>query len=145
MAALWTAEDTIETWLSTELNSLADATNSATSSAKSNDASSTERRLYANVEIYIATQGSARAGDANVSLYIIPEVDDANYGDAANYQNYYAGSISLDAATTARYNILRNVLLPPSDFKVMLRNDTGQALAASANTVKAKRFSAEDV
>jgi len=145
MSTLWTAEDSIETWLSTELNSLADATNSSASAAKSNDASSTERRLYANIEIYSAAQGSARATDAVVSVYLIPEVDDTNYGDTTNYYNYHVGTVKLDAATTARYNIIRNVLLPPSDFKVLLRNDTGQALASSGNTVKAKRFSVEDV
>lgn len=143
MATLFTAEDTIETWMSTDLNALADATN-VLSSALSNDAATTERRPYANIEIFTGTQ-TARSTDAVISLYIIPEVDDTNYGDATNYENYYIGSVSLDAAVTARYSIITMVTLPPSDFKIVLRNDTGQAFAATGNTVKAKRFGFEDV
>ena len=147
MAGKFTAEGTIATVLTTELNSLADAGISSASSAESNDAAA-ERHLFANFEIYIAAQGTNRTAGASISLYVIPEVDDTNYGATTDecLNNYYAGSVSVDdAALAARYLILEDVKLPPSDFKVVLKNDTGQALAASGNTVKYRTFGYEDV
>lgn len=147
MAGKYTAESTIATALSTELNSLANAGISSASPALSNDGTG-ERDFFGNFEIYIAAQGTNRSAGASISLYVIPEVDDTNYGSSVGecLDNYFAGSVAVDdAALAARYIILEGVKLPPSDFKVVLKNDTGQAFAASGNTVKFKRHGYEDV
>jgi hypothetical protein len=145
MAYKHSALEAVFTALSTELNSLANATACSASSAFDND-SSGQRWPAAMVEIYIATQGTARSAGASVSLYIIPTTDGTNYGDGTDecLENYAVGHYSLDDATTARY-ITGRVHLPPTDFKVVLKNNTGQALAASGNTVKFAEFTAEDV
>ncbi|MCB1901470.1 MAG: hypothetical protein KDH16_19400, partial [Rhodocyclaceae bacterium] len=57
--------------------------------------------------------------------------------------NYLVGTYSLDAATTAR-RITKRVNLPPTDYKVVLKNNTGQPLASTLNTVKFREFTAED-
>ena len=145
MAYKHSALETIFTALSTELNSLANGVACSPSSAFDND-DAAQRWPTAMVEIYIAAQGTARSAGASVSLYIIPTTDGTNYGDNTDecLENYAVGHYSLDDATTARY-ITARVHLPPSDYKVVLKNSTGQAFAASGNTVKFREFTAEDV
>jgi hypothetical protein len=127
-----------------ELNSLADDTAVLSSTTYSND-SSTERALLANFLIAIAEQGGARAGSpCQVSLLIVPEVNGV-FGDAATLAtagNYIArradGSactFALDAAVTARSLTASSVQLPNSNYKVGLLNESGQAFAASGNSV----------
>ena len=127
-----------------ELNSLADDAAALASTALSNDASA-ERKTLANFLITIAEQGGARAGSpCRMALLIVPEVN-AVYGDVAalvnagNYVARYADGtqcyINLDAAVTARAFSLSGVQLPNANYKVGLLNESGQALAASGNSV----------
>lgn len=136
------APASISTILSTELNSLADGGNKL-SAALSNDAAG-ELYLYADFELYLSTQGSARASDARVDIYILIETDGSNYtygGDSQDPpENSWVGSMLFDATTTARYNHLRGIQLPPTDFKVLLINETGQALASTGNTLKWTKY-----
>lgn len=146
MAYKHSALETIWTALSSELNSLADGADSALSAEEDNSASG-QRWPMAMVEIYIALQGTARTAGASVSLFVVPSTDGTNYGDAATAatsNNYLVGVYSLDAATTARY-LTGRITLPPTKYKVELRNNTGRALASSGNTVKIREFTGEDV
>jgi len=145
MAAKYTALETIFTALSTELNSLADASVCSASSAFDND-SSGQRFPSAMLEIYIAAQAAIRNQYGFVSVFLVPTTDGTNYGNATAecLDNYLVGSYVLDSATTARY-ITAQIVLPPTDYKILLRNNTGQALASSGNTVKIRKFTAEDV
>lgn len=130
------------TILTTELNSLGDGANKL-SSAISNDAAG-ELYLYMDIEIYVATQASARAADARVDVYILEELDGSNYtygGDSDDPpDNAWVGAFIFDAATTARYNHLRGIPLPPTDFKILIINETGQAFASSGNTLKIAKY-----
>ncbi len=54
-------------------------------------------------------------------------------------------SFVLDAATTARRLTLTNIPIPPFKFKLYVRNDTGQVLAASGNTLKYRRHNEQIV
>lgn len=135
------------TVLTTEMNSLASGSLSTLSAAQSNDQSG-EFYTVADAEIYIAAQGTNRAAGASVSIYVFPTVDGTNYPDTTDecLDNYYAGSRALDdAALAARRLVIEGIRLPNSDFKIALKNDTGQALAASGNTVKLARYSFADV
>lgn len=140
------ALETIFTALSTELNSLADGAACSASSAFDNDSAS-QRWPEAMVEIYIAAQGTNRSSGASVSLYVIPTTDGTNYGDVTDecLNNYRVDSYSLDDGATAARYIVGRILLPPTDYKVVLKNNTGQAFAATGNTVKFREFTAEDV
>ncbi len=53
------------------------------------------------------------------------------------------GAFSFDAATNARDAVLDMVPLPNANFKVVVKNNTGQALAASGNTLTLERYSLE--
>lgn len=146
MPANYTARGTAATVLTTELNSLTSGSISAVSSAQDNDTAGT-RDLYAQAEIYLAAQGTNRASGAHVALYLVPELDGTNYGATTDecLDNYFAGSASLDdAALAARYLIIDRVRLPVGDFKVALKNGTGQSLASSGNTVKLRAYTLED-
>ncbi|MBA3034819.1 MAG: hypothetical protein KKF85_03410 [Gammaproteobacteria bacterium] len=146
MPRRYTAEDTIATALSTELNSLANGSICAVS-AEIDNTTSGKRWPYMEVEVVIAAT-AARSVGAFCALYLVPEVDDTNYPDASTsttgneyMSKYYVDSFPLDAATTARRLVTKQLDLPPGNFKLALSNNTGVALAASGNTVKFRRYS----
>lgn len=141
---LWTERATGSAVATTELNSLADDAAAVGAAALSNGVS-TERNLLADFLITIALQGGARTGSpCRVGLVIVPEVN-GTYGDiatlatASNYIARFADGTqayrTLDAATTARSLTLDGVQLPNCSFKVGVLNESGQALAASGNSV----------
>lgn len=126
------------TLLTTELNSLANNAATAPSSALSN---STEQDLYVDLE-FVGTYGSAPTAGTTVDAYFVRSVDGTNYEDASSTgpilpQNGYVGSFVLRAVTTGQRVVIPQVPCPSRDFKVMLLNNaTGQAMAASGNTLK---------
>lgn len=149
MPRRYTVESAISTALSTELNTLANAGITALSPEIINDSAGT-RFPYMEVELVLAAQGVARAAGAFCALYLVPEVDDTNYPDVATsttgnefMAKYYIDSFPLDAATTARRFAVRQIDLPPGRFKLALSNNTGQALAATGNTLKYRTYSDE--
>ena len=118
--------------LATELNSLANGSLSSASSAYDN--SSNLYPLCA-VEVVIATQGSARSAGATVTVFMSSSATGTTQDNTV--ESPIAMTFALDAATTARTHTFHNVpLTPSSSSKFTLLNSTGQALAASANTVK---------
>lgn len=124
---------TIATALSTELNTLVLATASAASAAIDN---TTTLELFADVELVIAAQGLARLAGANFALYIVQALDGTNYGDASIATAELVAMFPMDAATTARRAVVRDVPVPPGLFKLFLMNNSGRDTAATGNTVK---------
>lgn len=128
--------------MTTELNSIANGAGAITGTALSNDAAG-ELHPYATFELYLAAQGSARAAGANVQMFIIPEISDNYAYGSASLQppaNCLAGVFSFDAATNARYSVLANVPIPPTNFHIVLWNATGQALASTGNILSWEAF-----
>lgn len=115
----------------------ANATDSAGSSTIDN---STALELYANVELVVTTQAAARSAGAKVSLYILHSLDGSNFDDALSSTADLVGAWALDATATARRRTLSDIPIPPGLFQFMVRNDTGQAFAAST-TVKYRTHS----
>ena len=144
MVALYSAHDAKEDILTTEMNSLADGANKM-SAAFSNDASG-ERDLMASFILELATT-STRTG-TNVDLYILPEVDTvyASGSDSVDPEpKYKVDSFTFDLATTAKNDIVRDVRLPNSNFKVLVQNNLGILFAATGTTLKMERYNYEDV
>lgn len=139
---LYTERTTGTTVVSTELNALANDTAALVSTALSNDASD-ERNLLADFMIVIAQQGGARDGGA-ITLLIVPEVN-STYGDvatvktalihAAHQDDGTVCSFVLDSAVTARAITVSYVKIPNGNYKVGLLNESGQALAATGNSI----------
>jgi hypothetical protein len=124
--------------LTTELNSIANNANTAASAAIDNTSA---LDLYADIELVIAAQGSARSAGAYIAVYFVHALDGTNYDDVNETTAELAAVYPLDAATSARRRTVRDVPIPPGLFKVFARNVTGQALASSGNTVKYRAHS----
>lgn len=138
----WEVPASPETILTTELNALGIGANKI-SGVISNDQSG-ELYLYADIELYVNST-AARGDDARVELYLLGLVAGGSYaygGDALDpAPNTHVGDFQLDAgATTARMAVLRNILLPPEDFKLLVTNELGVAMASVNNTLKIIRY-----
>jgi len=123
----------ITTVLSTGLNSLANGTNSAASSAYDN---TSNLDPLVDIELNLTVQGSARSAGATVDVYMVTRLDGTNFPDINETTAELVASFVLDAATTARRAVIRDIALPPEQVEFFLRNRTGQAFNASGSTVK---------
>lgn len=139
----WSDYPTITGYLTTELNALADGGNKI--GAEIDNTSNGD--MYMDLELYVATQGVARDTGAYVALYILPSVGGTNFcygGDALDPPaTALVGTFPLDAAVTARYVSLTHILLPAGKFKMLVMNETGQAFAATLNTLKYTLYNEE--
>jgi len=146
--AKYTALSTAAQVMGSELNSLANGGAALAGVASSNDADlSTERLTLVNLEVYLAAQGSARTGDNKVSVLVVPEGQTSQYGDisasddalAANYlakrDDGSSVEFNVDASSDAVRFTAANVRIPMGNFKWGVLNGSGQALAASGNTL----------
>jgi len=146
----WLAPESLVTYFTTELNSLADSTSETTGFVVLGAEIDNEANLfqYISFEIVIAAQGSARAVGGVIEIWKAEAVDATpNYPadtNAAFITNFLRAFV-FDAATTGRRLVITNVPLPPYKVKFQLRNDTGQALAASGNTFKYRRHNEQVV
>lgn len=140
----WEAPAALQSYLTTELNSLAD--DDSVVGAKIDNVADGENEMFIALELVIAEQGGARDG-GGVDVYLIPSLDDTNfgYGDAAGLVDpgNLLCTFDLDAAVTARRVIRANLPIPPLDFKLQPFNRTGQAFAATGNTLSYRLYSPE--
>ncbi len=142
-ALLWATPATLTTYLSTELNSLASAGNKLGAAI----ANETARARFIGLEIAVAAQGSARVEGAHIAVYLLPALDGSTFSYGADAVDASPSNLvataQLDASTSARTVVLPDIPIPPFDFKLLIENNTGQALAASGNTVKHRTYGEE--
>lgn len=127
------AYGTVTSALTTELNSLANSSNTAASTAIDNTSA---LAMFIDLELVVAAQASARSAGATIEVYLALALDGTNYADINETTAELIASFPLDAATTARRAARRDIPIPPGKFQLFARNRTGQALASSGNTVK---------
>ena len=137
------------TILDTGLNSLAN--NSLAASAAQDNSSDLD--LYADLEIVVSGFGaSINQGVVYLEVYLCTSVDGANYPDGHD-ASVTPAAIALVGVTVkatangsgALRNTINGIPLPPRQFKVVVKNISGQALAASANTVKIRKYKLQSV
>lgn len=140
---------TEESILSTELNSLTNTSLAISSAITITDS------LYILADLtFVFTFGTAPTANTGFSVWFLRETDGSNYEDG---DGTFGGSsnttpsripdvvVPVRAVNTAQ-RVIRQVVLPPGTFKVLVKNDgTGQTLAASGNTVKLKPYTYQNV
>lgn len=139
----WSALGTLTTYLSTELNSLASAANKLGAAI----ANQTNKDKLAILEL-VVTFGTAPAAGKSVDLYAVFSADGTNYSDGDDTVDppvtSYLCSFPLRAVTTAQRIVVPNVpLLAPASVKLLLLNESGQAMAATGNTLKYATYNSE--
>jgi len=123
--------------MTTAMNSLADNTITAASTAVDN---STNLDTKAWLELN-TTYGSSPSDNApSVDVFMATAPDGTNYESApltggADQAHMYVGSFPIQKVTSAQRIVIGPIDLPPSKFKLYLDNQTGQAMAASGNTL----------
>jgi hypothetical protein len=124
--------------MTTELNSLGDDSRSVSTEQDN----STDLYLFDDVEWKNGTFSSAPDAGAVMELYCVAqELDGTGYEDGEDGSNDPAaanlvGVFNIRAVTSAQTHIIRQVPIPPSKFKYVIINRTGQALNASGNTLR---------
>lgn len=138
----WTALGTLTTALSTGLDALANVAR-AISAAITN---STAKDRWIDIELNVTFAVAPSAG-GYVGVYLIPSLDGTNYSDGDGTivppATMFVGSFPVRAVTTAQRVHLRQIQLPPTDFKVLVDNQSGQAFPASGSTVKYRTYNEE--
>lgn len=135
---------TADTILTTELNSLANNTNAIKSTAVA--PTSTEYTMV-EVELYV-TFGSAPTANTAVSIWFLREIDGTNYedGSASITPTRNPDVVFGVRSTTNPQRMIKTCILPPGNFKPLVRNEgTGQAFSASGNVVKIRPVTLQSV
>lgn len=141
MASIKYEAAAIATMLSTELNALANA--AAALGVEYDNATGLYTHALFQLEVTFAVAPTA---NSTVDLYIIPASDGTNYTDytagAAGKAPYtgFIGGIPLEAKTTIHRVAIGYgrdmIILPPTKFKILAINKSGQAFPASGSTIK---------
>jgi hypothetical protein len=136
----WESSPSLTSYLTTELNSLADGAGVLGAEIDN----STGLDTFLDLEVYVDTQGSARSAGAYISVHVIKALDGTNYEDYAGSTPPAIWTRSMDAATTAR-RLASEFPLPAGQgkFKLYVVNHTGQAWPASGNTMGYRLYSLE--
>lgn len=135
MATIKWSVASIQTLLSTELNSLATGNLSALGTEYDNTSG---LYLFADFQLDV-TFGSSPTANAPVVLYIVPKTDGTNYnfGSSSNaWDGFVRGGWSLMATTSQQLLTIQGVPIPPLKFKIQVKNQSGQSFPGSGSTVK---------
>lgn len=137
--------DTIVSVLTTELNTLTNAS-FAISSARGSDAT-TPAALFGDWELVLASLNPT--GTPTVELYQIRSADGTNYDDpnAASQPSIgtFSGSFELTTGAAAKRKVLADVPEPPGLSKAIVKNNSGVTFAGTLNTVKVRPHNLQNV
>lgn len=129
----WSSLSSVNTALSTELNSLASGARAMSTAVVGNTATLAEFRLT-------VTFASAPSVNSPVSLFLLPSIDGGStYADGGTSVdpavNLQAATFYVQSVGTQQVLKVKDVVLPSGNFRILLRNDTGVAFSSSGNTL----------
>jgi hypothetical protein len=132
----WAAHEAVTSALTTELNSLANATLSSASAAIANHTD-----LYRYIDIFVDLASLTPTGSPAVNILFLYSNDDGTTFADASLSNSaaFVATLGMSTSASAKHLVAANIPIPPLDFKIALDNETGVALAASGSTVKYAR------
>jgi len=143
----WTAYDTIVSYMSTALNSLANSTN-VLGDAIDFTTSGTDRKLFVDGEVYLAAVDWSAQTNPAIYLWLLRRTDGTNFEDGASTTDPARqpdAIVPLRASSAAQRLSFNMMLTNPDQGKILVGNRTGAALASSGNTVKYNIYSVESV
>jgi len=141
----WTAYDSLVTYLSSELNSLANDANKVGSAI---DFSAANRKMYVDVEIYLATVDLSAQTNPAIYVWLLARTDGNNFEDGSDSVTPARAPdkiVPLREVNDAQRVFARFLMTTPDQGKLLIKNKTGVALASSGNTVKYRLYSQEIV
>ena len=141
----WTAYGSLVTYLSSELNSLANDANKVGSAI---DFSAANRKLYMDVEIYLNTVDLSAQTNPAIHIWLLARTDGTNFEDGSDTVTPARAPdkiVPLREVNDAQRVFARFLLTTPDQGKLLIKNKTGAALASSGNTVKYVLYSQEIV
>lgn len=133
--------------LTTGLNSLANNGLAISSAFDNTIGAAGDGYALCDLEL-VVTYGSAPTAGTGVSVWLVGSQDGTNYedGDASITPARLPDAVFPLRAVTTAQRIIRRVALPWGLMKATLKNDgTGQAMAASGNTLKLRPVTREAV
>jgi hypothetical protein len=98
----------------------------------------TNKHTHLQFEMYIGV-GSAPNAGTQWKLWILPTQDDTNYSEGSASEEPMtlpAYVFTTYGDNSQHYHVSEFVEIPPQQFKILLKNDSGQTTASSGNTVK---------
>jgi hypothetical protein len=134
----WGAYDSLQSYLTTELNSLANGSN-VLGAAIDFTAAGVDRKAYMDVEIYLASVNLSAQTNPSIYLWLLPRTDGTNFEDGGASVNPARSPdkiIPLRAFNGVQRVFARFLLTTPDQGKVLVGNRAGAALASTGNTVK---------
>ena len=127
------------TVMTTELNSLGNGSGVISSVVGGNGiiTNAAEMDLYADFALTMQFGAVPTAGYP-VELFIVRSLDGITFDDTSSAPpaKAYGDTFPVRAVTTVQTIIIPMVELPPANFKVYIRNSSGQAMVAANNVLK---------
>lgn len=139
----WTAYDTIQSYLTTELNGLVDNANKL-GAAIDFAASGSDRKLYLDIEVYLGSVDLSGQTNPAIYLWLLPRTDSTNFEDGTDSVDPARQPdmiIPLREFNGVQRVFAKHLLTTPDQGKILIENRTGTALAATLNTVKYSMYS----
>jgi len=143
----FTEYDSLQTYLTTELDSLADGANKL-GAAIDFAAGGTDRKLFMDIEVYLASVNLSAQTNPALYIWLIRRTDGTNFedgGDSITPARAPDKIIPLREVNGAQRVSARMLMLMPDQGKLLIGNRAGAALASSGNTVKYNIYSVQDV
>ena len=138
----WVAPETIVTYASTSMNSLADGAFAGAGSVISNESGA---GLYQYIDLEVSLGPVSPAAGAFLDVWIYPSMDGTTFASPSKpliTTNLLATFQADTTASTSQRMTLANIPIPPLDFQLDIRNKTGVQLSGigtAANTLKYRR------
>ena len=134
----WTSYDSIVTYLTTELNALANNGNKL-GAAIDFAATGADRKLYMDVEIYLGSVDLSAQTNPAIYIWLLPRTDGSNFEDGTDAVDPARAPdriVALRVFNGVQRVFARFLLTTPDQGKLLIENKTGVALAGTLNTVK---------
>lgn len=143
----WTAYDALQTYLTTELNTLGIDANKLGAAIDFTTAGS-DRKLYLDVEIYLGSVDLSAQTNPAIYLWMLGRTDGTNFEDGSDSVDPARQPdmiIPLRAFNGVQRVFARFLRTTPDQGKILIENRTGAALAGTLNTVKYRMYSEQSV